>query len=110
MKTTVKPTELTDSNFGEIINSGKPVLVDFWAAWCGPCRMLAPTIEELANDFEGEAIIGKLDVDANPHMAGKYNVRSIPTLLIFKKGEVVDQSIGVVPKSTLEAKLKAQIG
>jgi len=109
MTTIVKPLTITDANFDEVIASDKPVLVDFWASWCGPCHMIAPVIEELATEYEGKAILGKLDVDQNPVSAGKYQVRSIPTLLIFKNGQVVDQQIGVVPKNTLEQKIEAQL-
>ena len=109
MKTLVKPLTITDANFDQVIASDKPVLVDFWASWCGPCHMIAPIIEELATEYEGKAILGKLDVDQNPVSAGKYQVRSIPTLLIFKNGQVVDQQIGVVPKNTLVQKIEVQL-
>ena len=105
-----KAIELTDANFEEmVINSDKPVLVDFWAVWCGPCRMVGPVVEELAKELDGQAIVGKLDVDKNRETAGTYGVMSIPTLLIFKDGKVVDKQVGAVPKSVLEGKLKAQI-
>lgn len=92
----------TDSNFeAEVLKSSEPVLVDFWAVWCGPCRAIAPMVEELANDYQGKARIGKLNVDENQAIAGKYGIRSIPTLLVFKNGQVVDQVIGAVPKSKL---------
>lgn len=101
---------LTDGNFEqEVVNSDKPVLVDFWAAWCGPCRAIAPVIEELAGEFDGKAVIGKLDVDNNPETAAQFGVRSIPTLLVFKNGEVVDQVIGAVPKSVLTDKINNQL-
>ena len=92
--------EITDATFDEVVlKSDKPVLVDFWAAWCGPCRMLAPTVEELSNDFDGKAIVGKLDVDANQEFAAKYGVRNIPTVLVFQNGEVVGRQVGVAPKN-----------
>jgi len=104
-----KPVEITDSNFEEIISSEKPVLVDFWAEWCGPCKMIGPLVEELANEFEGKAIIGKVDVDANPEVSAKFGIRSIPTLLVFKGGEIVDKQVGAVPKSVLSEKIEAQL-
>ncbi|MFY8000823.1 MAG: thioredoxin [Candidatus Kapaibacteriota bacterium] len=103
-----EPTHLTDDNFqAEVLDSDKPVLVDFWAAWCGPCRMIAPVIEEIARDYDGKAKIGKLDVDNNQRVAMQYGIRSIPALLIFQGGKVVDQIIGAVPKSHITAKLDA---
>ncbi len=105
-----KPVTVTDSNFvNEVINAEEPVLVDFWAAWCGPCRMIAPMIEELASEFAGRAKIAKLDVDNNPQIAMQYNVRSIPTLLFFKDGTVADQLIGASSKRTLAAKLESLV-
>lgn len=92
--------EITDSTFEEaVLNSDKPVLVDFWAAWCGPCRMVGPVIEEIAGEYEGKAIVGKVDVDANQEFAAKYGVRNIPTVLMFKGGEVVGRQVGVAPKN-----------
>jgi len=102
--------EVTDATFDEVVlKSEKPVLVDFWAAWCGPCRMLAPTVEELSTDFEGKAVVAKVDVDANQEFAAKYGVRNIPTILIFKGGEVVDKQVGVAPKATYTEKLEALV-
>ena len=104
-----KPVEITDSNFEKIINSDKPVLIDFWAEWCGPCKMIGPLVEELANEFEGKAIIGKVDVDTNPEVSAKFGIRSIPTLLVFKDGEIVDKQVGAVPKSVLSDKIQTQL-
>jgi thioredoxin 1 len=101
---------LSAANFPrDVLNSSQPVLVDFWAPWCGPCRVLAPTIEELAVECDGQAIVGKVNVDDNPHLAGQYGIRSIPTILLFKKGQVVDQAVGVVPKQVLAEKLRALV-
>tara|TARA_B100000482_G_scaffold192144_1_gene179157 strand:+ start:875 stop:1192 length:318 start_codon:yes stop_codon:yes gene_type:complete len=95
--------ELTDSNFEEIVlKSDKPVLVDFWAEWCGPCRMVGPIIDELSNENEGKAIIAKLDVDTNQIFAAKYGVRNIPTVLLFKDGEMISRQVGVAPKQTYQ--------
>ncbi len=104
-----KAIEITDANFEEVIKSEQPILVDFWAEWCGPCKMIGPLVEELANDYEGKAIIGKVDVDNNPSVAQAFGIRSIPTLLFFKGGNVVDKQIGAVPKSILASKLDAQL-
>ena len=101
--------ELTDANFEETIASGKPVLVDFWAEWCGPCRMVGPIVEELSNDYDGKAIVGKVNVDHNPEISSKYGVRNIPTILFFKNGEVVDKSVGAVPKNVLSEKIDNQL-
>lgn len=104
-----KAVEITDANFEEVVlNSDKPVLVDFWATWCGPCLMMAPVIDELAVEMT-DAVIGKLDVDANPQSAAKFGIRSIPTMLVFKGGEPVDKIIGAVAKKELEAKVSAQV-
>lgn len=104
-----KTLELNDSNFDEAIKGDKPVLVDFWAEWCGPCKMIGPVVEELAGDYEGKAIVAKLNVDENPQVAGKYGIRSIPTLLVFKGGQIVDKQVGAVPQSVLAQKLAAQV-
>ncbi|OFY94057.1 MAG: thioredoxin [Bacteroidetes bacterium RIFCSPLOWO2_12_FULL_31_6] len=100
--------ELTDANFEEkVIKSGKPALIDFWAVWCGPCRMVGPVVEEIAKEYEGKAIVGKVDVDSNPGIASKYGIRNIPTILFIKNGEVVDKQVGASPKATLASKLDA---
>ncbi|MDE5449388.1 thioredoxin [Elizabethkingia meningoseptica] len=101
--------EITDSTFNEVINSDKPVLIDFWATWCGPCRMLAPIIEEIATDFDGKAVIGKVDVDNNQQVSMEFGIRNIPTVLIFKNGEVVDKLVGVSPKEVIAQKLSAHL-
>ena len=101
----------TDANFeDEVLNSDQPVLVDFWATWCGPCRTIAPTIEKLAADYDGRAKVIKVDVDNNPQTAMKYGIRSIPSLLFFKGGRPVDQMVGVVPERVLADKLDALAG
>jgi thioredoxin 1 len=104
-----KTLELNDSNFDEVIKGDKPVLVDFWAEWCGPCKMIGPVVEELAGDYEGKAVIAKLNVDENPQVTARFGVRSIPTLLVFKNGQIVDKQVGAVPKSVLSQKLQAQV-
>jgi len=104
-----KILEITDSNFNDVISKNKTVLVDFWAEWCGPCRVIGPVIEELANEYEGKAIIGKLDVDSNQESSVKYGVRSIPTILTFKDGEIVDRQVGAVPKETLTNVIDSQL-
>ncbi|RMG24546.1 MAG: thioredoxin [Bacteroidetes bacterium] len=105
-----KPIEITDTNFQEVVlNSDKPVLVDFWAAWCGPCRAIAPIVSELAEDYDGKAVIGKLDVEASRETAMTYGVTNIPTLLIFKDGKIVDRHIGLTGKSVLAKKLEPHI-
>ncbi len=105
-----QPLHLTDASFDtEVIKSDLPVLIDFWAAWCGPCKMIAPYIEELSNEYEGKAKIAKLDVDNNQNTAMNFGIRSIPTLLIFKGGNVVDTIVGAVPKQTIMDKLNSHI-
>ena len=102
----MKLVEFNDSNFeAEVIQSAVPVLIDFWAIWCGPCRLVAPIVEQLAAEYAGSAKVGKLDVDQNQNTALKYGIRSIPTLLIFNKGEVVDRIVGAVPKKSIVEKL-----
>jgi len=100
--------EATDGNFEELVlNSDKPVIVDFWAEWCGPCRMVGPIVEEVGVDYDGKAVVAKVDVDSNPGITAKYGIRNIPTILFFKNGEVADKQVGAVPKSTIVAKLDA---
>jgi thioredoxin 1 len=100
--------EINDNNFQElVIDSGKPAMLDFWAEWCGPCRMIAPIVEELSGEYGETIVIGKVDVDSCPNITAKFGIRSIPTLLYFKNGEVVDKQLGAVPRNTIEDKLKA---
>ena len=95
--------EITDDNFEEVVlNSDKPVLVDFWAAWCGPCRMVGPVIEEISGEYDGKAVVGKLDVDAHQRFAAKYGVRNIPTVILFKDGEIVNRQVGVSRKKSTQ--------
>jgi len=93
--------EITDANFEEVVlKSDKPVLVDFWAAWCGPCRMVGPVIEEISDEYSEKAVVGKVDIDSNQEYAAKYGVRNIPTVLVFHNGEIVGRQVGVAPKNT----------
>ena len=103
--------QITDSNFEEVMASAgeKPLVIDFWATWCGPCRMIAPIVEEMAEKYADQVVIGKCNVDESPELPTKYGIRNIPTLLFFKNGELVDKSVGALPKNELEAKIKALI-
>ena len=102
--------EMTDATFEEVVlNSDKPVVVDFWAAWCGPCRMVGPIIDELAAEYEGKAIIGKVDVDSHQQYAAQYGVRNIPTVLVFKGGEIVNRQVGVAAKNVYAEAIEAAL-
>ncbi len=106
----MKPIEITDNNFEtEVLKSNLPVLVDFWAIWCMPCKMIAPIVDEIANEFEGKLKVGKVDIDSNQNFAMKFGIRSIPTLLIFKDGKVVEQIVGAAPKKALIEKISKHI-
>jgi len=102
--------EITSANFEEtVLKSEKPVLVDFWAEWCGPCRMVGPIVDELHNDYDGKAVVGKVNVDDQQEIAAQYGIRNIPTILFFKNGEMVDKNVGVAPKADLAKKIDALI-
>jgi thioredoxin 1 len=101
--------EITTSNFNEIVNGGKPVVIDFWATWCGPCRRVAPIMEELAADYEGKVVVGKVDVEEQDELAAQFGIRNIPTVLFVKDGQVVDKVVGAMPKSAYEEKINAML-
>lgn len=104
-----KAVQITDANFREVINSDQPVLVDFWATWCGPCLALAPTIDALASEYDGKAVVAKIDVDANPQTSIQFGIRNIPTLIIFKNGQVVDKMVGGQSKAELAKRINAHL-
>ncbi len=99
--------EVTDANFEELVNAGKPMVLDFWAEWCGPCRMVSPIIDELATEYEGKVSIGKMDVDNNNDVVAQFGIRNIPTVLFFKDGKLVDKQVGAAQKSAFVAKIDA---
>lgn len=101
--------EITTQNFNEIVSGGKPVVIDFWATWCGPCRMVAPIIEELATEYEGRVVVGKVDVEEEDDLAAQFGIRNIPTVLFIKDGQVVDKIVGATVKANYEEKIKAML-
>lgn len=101
--------EFTEANFDEMINTDKPVMVDFWAEWCGPCRLVGPHVEAISQEYEGKAVVGKVNVDHNPSIAAKFGIRNIPTIVVLKNGEVVEKVVGAVPKDTLIQKIEANL-
>lgn len=101
--------EITDGNYEELVAQGKPMVLDFWATWCGPCKKIAPDIEALAEEFEGQVIVGKCDVDENDELTSRFGVRNIPTVLFIKNGEVIDKQVGATPKSAFADKIKAML-
>lgn len=108
IKFDIMALEITDATFDEVVlKSNKPVVVDFWAAWCGPCRMVGPIIDEVSQEYEGKAVVGKVDVDSNQEFAAKYGVRNIPTVLVFKDGEIVNRHVGVSPKQVYTDAIEA---
>ena len=102
MATSTAVQQLTDADFDSTVNAGKPVFVDFWAPWCGPCRIVGPIVEELAPGYDGKAVIAKMNVDENPEIAGRFGVTSIPTMMMFKNGKLVDRMVGAAPKGALQ--------
>ncbi len=101
---------VTDSNFEEVVmKSDKTVMLDFWAEWCGPCRMIAPYVEQMAEEFKDKAVVGKVDVDSNPGVASRFGIRNIPTIIFIKNGEVIDKQVGAVPKNVLVSKLESHL-
>jgi thioredoxin 1 len=106
----MKLLEITDANFDqEVLKSDKPVLIDFWAVWCGPCKAIAPIVEEIASEYEGKLKVGKVDVDANPMIASRLNIRSIPTVMVFRGGQIVEQIVGAVPKRNILEKVQPHL-